>query len=243
MPVHSSIPRSFKSEAVMPIVQTFALKVLPVAAAKENSSARVERAFAGSHSRDLPAKSWQVWKSENYSSVTCTRMELQQEPCCPGDATSGDQSQDQAALQSYHTCHHHQRSIAQSGQPELYRSNRQPALVLGYYVSVDARRMGVSCHCVGCIFAQDRWVRFRCTFNSRLDRRSPETSITQPNGECGIDVSLGPRQPIRQRCCANNSQPLPHASKYEQHRMLLRQCNQRNVLSYVENGIDFLGAL
>jgi len=193
MPVHSPIPRSPKSEAVMPIVQAFGLKVLPVAEAKENSSARDERAIAEGHCQSVRAKPWQIRQSENYSSVAGTGIHLQQEPSSQAHAASRDQSQNQTTLQSNNTREQNKGSIAKPGPAEIYRSSCQPALVFRYYVSVDARRMVVSCHCVGRVLAPDRRLRFERTFNGRPGRRSSPPGIAHSNCYGRIGVSLGPR--------------------------------------------------
>lgn len=249
MPVYSHISRGVKPEAVMPLVQTLPHELLSVAKQEENSSARVERTITQSNCQSVRAKPWPVWQSENYSSITCARMDMQQESGSQTDAPSGNQSQNKTTLQGDHTRYQSQRSIAKFGRTELYRFWGQSALVFGYYVSVDAPRLVVSCHCVGCIFAQDCRLRFQRTVNCRPGRRGTAPGVAQSNcdGPKGvynrIGISLGPRQSIRQRLCANDSRTLPPASKHEQHRMLLRQCDQRNVLSHTKNGIDLLGAL
>lgn len=243
MPVHPRTTKMLECEAVMPSVQTFTHCVLPMAEEAQNWSSRIERAFIGSDSGDLRAKSWQIRKSENYQGVTLRRMVMQQESGCQTDAREQYQSQNQTAFQDYHPHSKNEGGVAEFGQTELYRCLCQPALVLGYYLRVDARRMAVSCRCVGRIFTQDCRLRFERTLNGRFGRRSSQTSLTDSNTYSRIGVSFRPGQSVRQRICTSDSRTLPPEPEHEQHRMLLRQCDQRNIFSHTENGINFGGTV
>jgi len=165
----------------MPFVQTFPYELLSVAEVRENSAARVKRTVTENDYQSVRAKPWSLWQSENYSSITCRRIYLQQESGNQTDARIGDQSQNQTSLHGNDTRYKSQISIAQFGRIKLYCFYSQPALVFRYYLSVEAPRLVVSCHRVGCVFAQDCLLRIKRTVNGNPGRRGTAPGFAQSN--------------------------------------------------------------